>query len=229
MTTQPDFQQALRRLFNRKKVVELKHLFTTLKTHSRMTVFRKLSGIEYLTSYSQAGRYYTLQEISQFDHDGLWQFNGILFSRDGTLKQTVIRMINDAEAGQFHKELQRRLRLRVHNTLAELVEKKQIDRLILRGEFLYINVDPACAAKQIAARTQLDQRLMATKDLDPTLIIEVLMEVIHGSIIQLDAQQVADRLMARGITINISVVEEVFRRYSVQKKTARSRSRRLER
>ena len=37
----------------------------------------------YLSSYTHAGRYYTLENISKFDEQGLW------FYRDGTLKETT--------------------------------------------------------------------------------------------------------------------------------------------
>lgn len=35
-----------------------------------MTVFRKLRTIEYLSSYSHGGRFYTLLELAEFDARG---------------------------------------------------------------------------------------------------------------------------------------------------------------
>src|SRR6266545_3129151 len=89
---------ALLRLFRKRPIVTLDTLFGTLRTRSRMSVFRRLSAIGYLTSYSHTGRYYTLQEIPEFDEEGLWHYQGVCFSRQGSLKNTVEHIVNDSEA-----------------------------------------------------------------------------------------------------------------------------------
>jgi len=66
-------RQALTRLFQRQSVADLATLSSALKTSSRMSVFRRLSARDYLSSYSHAGRYYTLRDIPPFDQDGLWR------------------------------------------------------------------------------------------------------------------------------------------------------------
>lgn len=73
--------ERLIRLFRRRLVVEVGALFETLGTRSRMTVFRRLKRVGYLTSYTHAGRYYTLLEIPRFDEFGLWFHQQIGFSR----------------------------------------------------------------------------------------------------------------------------------------------------
>jgi hypothetical protein len=50
---------------------ELK-LKQALGTVVDVTVFRKLKPLDYLTSYSHRGRYYTLREVARFDDKGLW-------------------------------------------------------------------------------------------------------------------------------------------------------------
>jgi hypothetical protein len=57
----------------------------------------------------------------------------------------------------------------------------------------------------------------------------VLVEVIHGAVVQLDTPQVAARLVARGVPVTTAQVEEICRRHGVGKKTAPSRSRRSRR
>jgi len=220
-------RQALARLFQRHKIAELDQLFTALRTRSRMTVFRRLSTMGYLTSYSYAGRYYTLRDIPDFDQDGLWQHAGVLFSRDGTLKKTLVRLVEHSDAGRFHRELQLRVRLRVHNTLADLVAQRHLGRAPIEGEYLYVSADRARASVQLARRAHLGRApVPAPKDadLEPTVVIEVLVEVIHGAVVRADAHEVATRLVARGVAVTVSQVEAVFRRHGVVKKTAPSRS-----
>ena len=128
-------RQALTRLFQRQSVADLATLSTALKTSSRMSVFRRLSTLEYLSSYSHAGRYYTLRDIPQFDQDGLWQYQAVGFSRDGSLKATVERLVEQSEAGRTHPELHTRLQVRVHNTWIRRIPglpeaaKHNVDRL----------------------------------------------------------------------------------------------------
>ena len=55
-----------------------------------VTVFRKLKPLDYLTSYSHRGRYYTLREIARFDDNGLWSQAEVWFSRFGTLLATEV-------------------------------------------------------------------------------------------------------------------------------------------
>jgi len=53
----------------------MRDLFEVVQSTSRMTVFRRLSGVEYLCSYTHAGRYYTLFDIARFDSDGIWFYD----------------------------------------------------------------------------------------------------------------------------------------------------------
>ena len=64
----------LQRLLKRKKVCTLEELMESLGTTVRMTVFRKLAELPYLTSYSHRGRYYTLKPLCKFDDSGLWSY-----------------------------------------------------------------------------------------------------------------------------------------------------------
>ena len=217
-------RDALLRLFRGQRIADLDAVLTALDSRSRMTAFRRLSEVGYLSSYSHAGRYYTLRDVPVFDVDGLWQHEGVLFSHAGTLKETVARMVVQAEAGQFHRELQIRLRLRVHNTLADLVENRRVGRERLQGEYLYVSADAERAATQMARRAQIGREPKPDERLDPMMVIEVLAEVIHGSVVALDAEAVASRLVARGVAVTVAQVAEIFRRHGVGKKTALSRS-----
>ncbi len=85
MLSQEASTRSLQRLFRHTRVVDLDTLYRTLKTRSRMTVFRRLKDVDYCSSYSHAGRYYTLADVPRFDEHGLWLYHGIGFSEAGTL------------------------------------------------------------------------------------------------------------------------------------------------
>jgi len=57
----------LRSLLLRNQIATLDELKQALGTPVNVTVFRKLKPLDYLTSYSHRGRYYTLREIARFE------------------------------------------------------------------------------------------------------------------------------------------------------------------
>jgi len=86
----------LQRLFRRKRAALLDELRAALGTVSRTTIFRILRGVGYFTSYSHAGRYYTLRRIPKFDGCGLWSWRGVGFSSRGTLRATLVFLIAES-------------------------------------------------------------------------------------------------------------------------------------
>src|SRR5437879_7666036 len=126
MAAQSHSLPALHKLFRTRPVALLSDLRKALQTPSRTTVFRVLSSVGYLASYSHAGRYYTLKRIPQFDPRGLWHYRQIGFSSQRTLRATLVHLVETSPAGQTHEELQDVLLLRVHNTLRLLVRAREL-------------------------------------------------------------------------------------------------------
>ena len=57
-------------LFRRQTVATFPELAAALETSANRTVFRKLSELDYRTSYSHRGAYYTLDSLARYD--ALW-------------------------------------------------------------------------------------------------------------------------------------------------------------
>lgn len=230
MLTPEEARQALSKLFQRRPVAELETLCEVLKTTSRMSVFRRLSLLGYLTSYSHAGRYYTLSNVPDFDMEGLWRFQGICFSRHGSLKATVVHLVDVADAGLTHSELSTRLQVRVHNAVLDLVRQGRIGREEVASLYLYVSADHVKAARQVDRRQLLDgadQTVQAPKITSPVLV-EILLEIIHGASRVAAPGAVCDRLLARSVTVTLAQVQGVYRDYGL-KKTAESRLKRSRR
>jgi hypothetical protein len=219
--------EVLRMRFQRHPVAELSELSRTLRCSGR-TVFRALNQIGYHSSFSHHGRYYTLVDIPRFDARGLWFYEDVGFSADGTLRATVERLVKQAAAGHTHEELQATLRLRVHDTLLDLVEDHRIARERVDAVYVYLDVRPRAAKHQRAKQQeQLDQAHAAEAPpppLDSARVIDVLLAVIRKP--RASAVQVVAALRQRGLAITETEVKEVFGRYELEKKTARSRLRR---
>jgi hypothetical protein len=119
-----------------------------------MTAFRHLKQVPYRRSYNHNGRYYTRYEPGRYDRFGLWSHGDIHFSVDGSLRQTVRRLVHEAEAGATHAELLERLRVRVQNTLLDLLRKEEIARERLQGRYIYLHVDVAVRDVQLQRRRE---------------------------------------------------------------------------
>jgi hypothetical protein len=215
-----DAQKKLENFIKSRRVVQMRDLYEAVESTSRMTVFRRLSGVEYLCSYTHAGRYYTLFDIARFDSDGIWFYDDIGFSQNGSLKNTVTYLVDNGDGGKFHSDLQRQLRVRVHNVLLDLVRSKQIKRTKFEGQFLYLSSDKARSTKQIEQRDKLSMQLKRIPVfITQPMVIEILAEVIRQSKRHPRADQVASALAIRGLPIAENDVMTVFDHYDVEKKT----------
>jgi hypothetical protein len=226
--TAPTYEPNVHRLevlFSRRPVARLDELRRALNSSGR-TVFRVLGRMGYLSSYSHAGRYYTLESIPSFDLDGLWSHAGVLFSRCRTLRATIVELVGKALAGYTHAELQFRLQLRVHDTLYDLVEAGEIGRTEIERLYLYVSAEAAKAEAQVAERRRLAARPPLPAGLpEPPVVIEVLLAVIHSP--KPDAAAVAGLLQAQGKGVTLAQVEAVWTHYELgKKKPASRRSRR---
>ena len=217
----PQYLSALEKLYRTKRVALLDDLREALHTPSRTTIFRVLSAAGYRTSYSHAGRYYTLKRIPKFDSHGIWLHRDIGFSLHGTLRATVIHIVEKSPAGQTHGELQEMLQLRVHDTLRLLIQDHALTRKQFQDAYVYLSCKPKRASAQWAQRQQLAAAAFPA-ELDPARVIDVLVDVVrHRSD---DTGAVSRRLRALGQPVTTQQVEAVFTRYGL-KKTARSSSR----
>jgi hypothetical protein len=213
-------QKKVENLLCKRRVVTISDLCELIGTSSRMTVFRRLRRMDYITSYTHAGRYYTLYDIARFDLDGLWFYNDIGFSQNGSLKNTVTYLVHRSDAGKFHIDLERQLRVRVHNVLLDLVKSEQIARIKFEGQYLYLSSDKEQSTKQLEQRDQLSmQARRIPVFISEPMVIEILAEVIRQSKRHPRADQVASALANRGLTVAEKDVLTVFEHYDIEKKT----------
>jgi hypothetical protein len=215
----------LESFFRHRLIARLDELQCTLDVSGR-TVFRVLGRMGYLSSYSHAGKYYTLARIPSFDAYGLWAHSGVLFSSHGTLRNTVVYLVNKAPAGHTHAELQEHLRLRVYDTLHDLVAAREIGCVDIEQLYVYVSADQKTAEAQTAERRRLNTEPLRPVALpEAAVVIEVLLAVIHSP--KPEIKEVASWMRAQGKAISPEQIEAVWAHYELgKKKPASRRSRR---
>jgi len=134
-------ENQLAKLFSEQMVLTIKDLKNILKTNSRMTVFRKLKQLPYMSSYSHCGQFYTLDTLANYDKNGIWNFNKIYFSKHGTLKKSVLENIEKSLTGLNSRELMELLHVPVYNTVLDLYNNHKIDRKQIGNDYIYLSVN----------------------------------------------------------------------------------------
>jgi len=208
--------ELLRQLFVSESVVDLSRIESALGGASTMTAFRYLKQVPYRRSYNHNGRYYCLHEPSRYDRFGLWSWNNIHFSVDGSLGKTVQRLIYEMGAGATHRQLQELLQVRVHNTLLTLLRRGGIDRERITQVYVYLHRDPAIRKDQIERRQALiaaAQTASVEEEVDDRTIIEVLLVLLRHP--GAKAADVVRYLRGHSPPITMPQVGVVFTRYEL--------------
>jgi hypothetical protein len=149
--------KTLQHTLEQRTVCTLEQLAAALGTDARITLFRKLREVSYLTSYSHRGKYYVLRASCEFDASSLWSHRGIWFSRHGSLLETVKHFVEQAPAGYSAAELNNALHVETRQALLHLVNQRTIDRQRVGGTFVYFSAEHAQRQLQVKARSKIAQ------------------------------------------------------------------------
>lgn len=151
----------LRQFFGKHKIATLDQLRAVLGDPARCTVFRKLEELQYLSSYSHRGKYYTLKSIARFSQQGLWNFNSVCFSAFGNLLQTAEALIETSEAGYSAAELMEILQVKTKHALTQLYRGGRLQREKFESAFVYFSSGKDVAVRQRKARKALSKESAA--------------------------------------------------------------------
>ena len=144
--------QAIEKLLKHSKIATLDQLKAALNNPARCTIFRKLTQLEYLSSYSHRGKYYTLRSIAHFSTMGLWSYRSVWFSRFGNLLDTAQALVHDSEAGYTATELKDVLHVKTKHALNQLVRSDRLQREPFNSVYVYLAGERHVADRQRKAR-----------------------------------------------------------------------------
>jgi len=162
MNTPKYHLQALMQFFDRHKIATLDQLREALGNPARCTVFRKLGDLQYLSSYSHRGKYYTLKSITRFSEQGLWSFRSVWFSRFGNLLQTCQAFVHHSDAGYTAGELKDIVQVKTKHALTQLVRDGRLARETFDSVYVYLSAQKDVASRQIETRQALLQQSPAS-------------------------------------------------------------------
>ncbi len=144
----------------RRKIATLREIGEDMGGASDRTIFRKLNRLEYLSSYSHRGKFYTLKSITKFSREGLWSLRSVWFSRFGTLLETVVAWVQRSEAGYDASELTHALHVESKHALTRMVRQGRLQRDVVENRYVYFAADDATANQQ---RKRRDAHVTASR------------------------------------------------------------------
>lgn len=160
----------LAQVLQAKHVSTLSELSSEFDDCSHRTVHRKLKSLDYLSSYSHRGKYYTLRSSARFDSFGLWFYKDIRFSRHGTLSNTLKTLVESSPLGYRCSELDAILRVRAVDALGKLVRDQKLHRVFFQGQYIYCSLDPAHYKRQMNVRRMQSQDMSLPVSIEADLI-----------------------------------------------------------
>lgn len=214
-----EIEHKLRASFKRHRVMMIEEVQQTLGAVSKITAFRYLKKLGYLTSYTHSCRYYTLKGIAEFDEDGLWRYGEIGFSKYGTLKDHFLHLIREAPFGKMHAEFPHEQKMSAHNALLDLVKTNKVARKEVDGVYVYTDVDPKRSAEQLENRCKL------VGSAPPEwMVIQILVAVLHTTPGYVPPVTIAKKLSQQNYSVTFEQIMWVFRKYGLEKKSRDSSS-----
>jgi hypothetical protein len=144
--------QALKDFLDHRKIATLDQVKAALGDPARCTVFRKLAELQYLSSYSHRGKYYTLKSIARFNTQGLWNYTTVWFSRFGNLLDTAEALVQESETGYTAAELKDVLHVKTKHALTQLTRGGRLQREQFNSVYVYLSGEVRVADRQRKAR-----------------------------------------------------------------------------
>lgn len=203
--------------FARKKVISKAELLQGCGC-SPMTAWRLLRKVGYCRSYNYNAKYFTLDTTPEFDDDGLWAYQGVRFSKWGTLPETIIAVIERSPGGMTAKELAEFLRVRnLKPLLTRLILNERLWREALENAFVYLVPEQKRHNHQLQHRkTEIATAPRLRPLPEPQQIIALLVEMIRNP--GRTPQQWARRLISHKVPLGTQDIRAVMEHYQLTAK-----------
>jgi len=136
------------KLFHKEKCLTIKDLSRVLE-YSDRSVQRLLKKLGYYSSFTHNGKWYTLENIPEFDENGLWFYQGIGFSKWRNLTTTILYLVENSVKGLTASNLSSILSSSCPPILNKIYKACKINRVKTSRGFIYISMNSATKKRQL--------------------------------------------------------------------------------
>ncbi len=139
------------RLLNIHKVLRTDELMKMLDC-APQTLYLKLSQCEYISSINRHRRFLTLAKTPQYDSNGLWVHENVMFSKWGNVKETIVHLVNSSTIGLTPDQISNLLKTIVTPQLLDCLKEKRAIRVRFGRNQVYFSSDKSISKSQIEKR-----------------------------------------------------------------------------
>jgi len=198
--------------FRQQKIMTIEQLLHLLQC-SAITVRRRLKKWNTFTSINQNGRYYTLPRIPEFDENGLWKYQSVLFSTHGNLKQTIIELIRQSSTGLSAVDISKIIEIPSSSSyFSQIKNSDGIKREKHQGRFIYFSDAPIKYQRQKRA---LDHQKTAGWPTDAQAV-DILVHLIKNP--GIEVEQLAIEAAPSGKRFDFVTIKQFLRFHDLLKK-----------
>lgn len=198
--------------FKQQRVLTIVNLCALLR-FSIATVRRRLKDWGALSSYNHSGRYYTLPSIPEFNKKGLWKYKGSFFSKHGTLKNTVIHLVQISSKGLSNSELEEILGINPNSYLPQCKQLRGVKREKHNRQMVYFSADEQLYQRQ--KQNRFPPKPTVLKLPPDALGIIVLVELVKHP--NSTPAELSDMLRRDGYEIDTHMIENLFDYHGLKK------------
>ncbi len=184
------------------------------------TLQRKIKKSKLLASYNKNSKFYTLPTLAGFNDFGIWQYQGVLFSQQGNLYQTLVYLVDQSTSGYTSGELMQIVQVKTDDALRVLANQKRLQREKHYGYYVYYSMDYHRFQGQKNNRLS-DFMPLARQYLpkDKNIIISVLVEIIHSD--TLSTESLLTGLKKRRVEASEQQIHGIISHYDLKKKKSK--------
>ena len=214
MKTTRIFKKDVVKLLGEKGPITTKEMMTELQC-SRATLYTKLKDIPYITSGNKNGTYHALKNKAKYDKNGLWMHEYIVFSKWGTLENTIQHLIDTSDAGLHSSDLEEILKTKITPQLSALKKNEKIVQVRYGRHHVYYSADPNIKEWQTGKRNIRIEYPEAKITMSKEKIIQILSTILKYQTISMkDAVEI---LTSEGISVTEIELTWIFKKYDFKK------------
>jgi hypothetical protein len=210
-----DILECIENQFIEKIALTLRELSQFLNVSIR-TIQRKIRQWDTIRSYDHNGSYFSLNKLAAFNSYGIWEYNNIHFSKFGTLKNTLVAIINNSPHGMDASQIRDVLGMDTRSFLFQYKDVSGVKREKIGGNYVYFSSDQQQFSEQLFKR-KLDSQALAQPPLKGAAAVSVLVEAIKHP--GFTFEQLSGQLHKQGTKIKPEVIQSFFAFYGIEKKT----------
>ena len=199
--------KVIEEIFQIHKVLTISEISELLDC-SDVTARRRLKEAGYFSSYTHNSQYYTIESVAKFNQNGIWCHVYICFSKQFTLKQTIIDLIDNSRHGMTVRQISEIMLIKCYSPLNLFYKNGIFNRIRYDNKYIYLSTKQKIYERQLDYYKRLER-------LSPQVAIELLVEYINNP--NLTYKEISQAMNKKNLPITVEAIRLFFKEHGVKK------------